>query len=189
MTETDRALRAFGAELSAATGEAQAYDALCRLTRASVGARLFTVMTVDMTTMLARRAYTDDAENYPTSGTKPIEMNRWFEVVHGRHETFVANTLAEIEAVFPDAALIGRLGCGSVVNLPVVLGGHLVATINILHRTGYYTSERVDAVHRLLRLPAVAAVAVARDVGRVARTAGKGAESAIAEGMAPGSGL
>ena len=63
--------------------------------------RLFTIMTVDMKAMLARRAYTSDPKNYPCSGTKPVEMNRWFEIVHSRREMFVANTLAEIARSFP----------------------------------------------------------------------------------------
>jgi hypothetical protein len=73
-------------------------------------------------------------------------MNSWFEVVHLRREMFVANTLAEIAQVFPDHQLIGSLGCGSVVNLPIVLGDQLVATMNILnrehHRIGFQRSER-----------------------------------------------
>ena len=162
MIDTRQALASFESALSQAISEEAALAALCALTRATVGAKLFTVMTVDMGAMLARRAYTDDPVHYPTSGTKPIELNAWFEIVHGRHETFVANRLNDIAKVFPDAELIGRLGCGSVVNLPVVLGGELVATVNILHAEGYYTPERVARVHEILRLPAMAALAVAR---------------------------
>ncbi len=63
--------------------------------------------------------------------------------------------------VFPDAELIGRLGCGSVINLPVILAGEMVATVNMLHEEGYYTPERVAMTHELLTLPAMAAMAVA----------------------------
>ena len=154
-------LQTFQSALSAATTETQAFAALEVLTKATVGAKLFTIMTADMGAMLARRAYTDDAVNYPTSGTKPITIDRWFEQVHGRHEAFVANTLADIATVFPDAELIGRLGCGSVVNLPVILGGEMVATINMLDGEGHYTPERVAMVHDLLTLPAMASLAVA----------------------------
>ena len=90
MTDHRQAREVFVSALAIAETEEAAFDALCALTKATVGAKLFTVMTVDMEAMLARRAYTDDAENYPTSGTKPIEINAWFEIVHGRHETFVA---------------------------------------------------------------------------------------------------
>lgn len=162
MTDPQPALRRFERALSEAVTEMQAFDALSVLTKETVGAKLFTVMTADMQAMLARRAYTDDAVNYPTSGTKPIQMDRWFEQVHGRHESFVANTLAEIDTVFPDAELIGRLGCGSVINLPVILGGTMVATVNMLHREGYYTPARVAQVHDILTLPAMTAMAIAR---------------------------
>lgn len=161
MTNTNKARQDFEIALSEATTDKQAYDALCALTKSTVGAKLFTVMTADMDAMLARRVYTDDAENYPTTGTKEIEMNRWFEQVHGRHETFVSNTLADIDTVFPDAELIGELGCGSVINLPVILGGKMVATVNILHEEGYYTPERVAMAHEVLRLPAMAVLALA----------------------------
>ena len=160
MTDFAPALAEFNWALAAATQAEAAYDALYALTRATVGVRLFTVMTVDMGKMLARRAYTSDPANYPSSGTKPVEMNSWFEVVHTRREMFVANTLAEIALVFPDHALIGALGCGSVVNLPIVLGGDLVATMNILDREHHYTPARCRTVEADLALPAKAAFLV-----------------------------
>lgn len=162
MTDTTQALAAFTAALEAATTEEAAFDALCALTKATVGAKLFTVMTSDTEAMISRRAYTDDAVNYPTSGEKTIEMNRWFEQVLTRQEAFVSNTLADIDTVFPDAELIGKLGCGSVVNLPIIQSGRVIATMNILHEEGYYTPERVAQIHELLRLPALAASAVAQ---------------------------
>ncbi len=158
MTDFAPALAEFDRALGAATRPDAAFDALHALTRATVGVRLFTIMTVDMQRMLASRAYTSDPANYPCSGTKPVEMNSWFEVVHRRREMFVANTLADIAKVFPDHALIGSLGCGSVVNLPVILGGELAATMNILDREHHYTPERVAAVGTHLSLPAKAAL-------------------------------
>jgi len=152
------ALTTFEAAMSSAKTEVDAFEALCVLTKATVGAKLFTVMTVDMEAMLARRAYTDDAENYPTSGTKPITINSWFEQVHGRKETFVANTLDDIAKVFPDSELIGKLGCGSVINLPILIEGELVATVNMLHEEGYYTPERVAQAKEILTAPAQAAM-------------------------------
>ena len=158
MSDFSPALAAFDRALGAATHPDAAFDALHALTRATVGVRLFTIMTVDMQAMLARRAYTSDPENYPCSGTKPVEMNSWFEVVHTRREMFVANTLAEIAEVFPDHALIGSLGCGSVVNLPIELGGRLAATMNILDREHHYTPARTAVVRTELALPAKAAL-------------------------------
>lgn len=151
-------LTKFNTSLSAATTRENSLDALCDLAQESVGAKLFTIMTLDMNDMLARRAFTNDPINYPTSGTKPIEMTDWFETTCVRGEIFVANSLEDIAQVFPDHELIGSLGCGSVVNLPITLGGVLMATMNILHEEGYYTSQRVKTVEQDLLLPATAAM-------------------------------
>jgi len=158
----DAALTRFEQALSAAKTPDQAYDALNALTQTLVGAKLFTVMTVDMTTELAQRSYTSDPKNYPTSGTKPITRNSWFAIVHDRHDCFVANTIADIAEVFPDYELINSLGCQSVINLPIVIGGTLAATVNILHEAGYYTEDRVSRTRELLTLPSLAALSVAQ---------------------------
>ena len=162
MSEISTMQQTFQRALSAATTSEAAFDALCTLAQNLVGAKLFTIMTVDMKAGLACRAYTNEPESYPTSGTKPIERNDWFEIVHDRHECFVANSLAEIAEVFPDHAVIGALGCGSVMNLPILLGGQLVATVNILHEEGHYTPERVALAIAELGLPTLASLAVSR---------------------------
>lgn len=162
---TDNAFVQFDAALIAAKGSEDAYAALDQLVQDTVGAKLFTIMTVDMPALLARRSYTSDPANYPASGTKEITMNRWFDHVHRKGETFVANTLAEIATVFPDAELIGRLGCGSVVNLPVIQNGQLVATMNILHAEHYYTPERAMFCKNCLVGPVERAVEIAASLG------------------------
>lgn len=156
--QKESGLDRFNQSLAVAQGSDDVFRALHKLTDERVGAKLFTIMRVDMDAMLASRSYTSDAENYPTSGTKPVEMNRWFDIVHGKQQSFVANTLADIASVFPDHELIGSLGCGSVVNLPIILGGKLVATVNMLAAEHHYTEERVARVEQELRLPAVACV-------------------------------
>ncbi|WP_321832388.1 GAF domain-containing protein [Thalassovita sp.] len=162
--EITTALAIFTESLSKATTESQAYDALSALTAATVGVKLFTIMTVDMEALLARRAYTNRPNAYPTSGTKPIVFDDWFQSVHKRHETFVANTLEDISKVFGDYELIGELGCGSVVNLPILNKGELIATINILHEEQFYTPQKVALAQEVLTLPALAALALARQL-------------------------
>jgi len=161
MTDTKSALAAFDAAIAQARSAEAAFAALQALTEATVGVKLFTFMTVDMANEVARRAYTSDPANYPTSGTKPIRYDSWFDIVHKRHEYFVANTIEDIAKVFPDYELINSLGCQSVVNMPVLLGGELVGTVNMLHETGYYTPERVGQIRDVLSIPAKLAAAVA----------------------------
>ena len=99
MTTTE-ALATFDAAIAVAQTAEAAYKALQELAQSSVGAKLFTIMTVDMAADVARRAYTSDPANYPASGTKPINYGPWFDVVHKQREYFVANTIEDIAQVF-----------------------------------------------------------------------------------------
>jgi GAF domain-containing protein len=161
MTDYSAAIATFDAAISEAKGAEAAFKALQTLTEATVGTKLFTFMTVDMTAELARRAYTSDPTNYPGSGTKPIRYDSWFDIVHKQRQYFVANTIADIAKVFPDYELIDSLGCQSVVNMPVVIGGELIGTVNMLHEDGYYTPERVQLIRDVLAVPAKLAALVA----------------------------
>ena len=145
---------AFDTALLAASHAEDAWQALQDLTASAVGFRLFTVMTVDLANGLARRAFTSHPLQYPGSGTKPIRRDGWFDIVHGKQQMFVANTISAIARVFPDHEKIWSMGCGSVVNLPVVIDGMLTATINMLHTEHYYSRERVDTIARQLTEPA-----------------------------------
>ena len=140
--------------ISGARESGAGWKALSDLAAAIVGHRLFTVMTVDIAAGLARRAYSSHPAEYPVSGTKPIHHDAWFDIVHRQRRTFVANTIEDIAKVFPDHELIASLGCGSVLNLPVVLEGDLVATINLLDVAGHYTPERVLMAEDRLAIPA-----------------------------------
>jgi hypothetical protein len=51
---------------------------------------------------------------------------------------FIGRTAADIEAHFPDHALITSLGCAAIINLPVVWDDRLLGTINLLHEEGWY---------------------------------------------------
>jgi len=161
MTEHFDAIARFDAAIANAKGADAAFSALQALVQATVGAKLFTYMTVDMEAEVARRAYTSDPKNYPTSGTKPIRYDSWFDIVHKERRYFVANTIADIATVFPDYELIDSLGCQSVVNMPVVIGGELIGTVNMLDVDGYYTAERVAMIKEIIAVPAKLAATVA----------------------------
>ena len=161
MNDYSQAIAQFDAAIAEAKGADQAFGALQALVQATVGAKLFTYMSVDMANEVARRAYTSDPTNYPASGTKPIRYNSWFDIVHKERRYFVANTIEAIAEVFPDYELIDSLGCQSVVNMPVVIGGELVGTVNMLYVTGYYTPERVQMIRDVIAVPAKLAALVA----------------------------
>lgn len=132
------------------------YKALQQLVQDTIGAKLFTLMEVDPTRDVVWRSYTNMPKAYPTKGEKPRTQNRWSDIVVGRHETFVANTIEDIADVFPDHALIQSLGCESCLNLPIIINGELRGTLNCLHDAGHYTPDRVAAAETLKTAGALA---------------------------------
>ena len=146
-----RAIEAPGA------GPQAAFEALCRLAQQSVGAKLFTVTLQDRASGGSRRAFSNMPQAYPVSGTKPADRTDWSRQVLVEKRTFVANDIDSIAAVFPDHALIRSLGCESVINVPIVIAGEVLGTINCLHEAGFYTSERVTASEGL-KLPGAVCV-------------------------------
>ncbi len=128
------------------------YEPLFLAAKDNPGCKLLTVMELDLDTNLARRAYSSNQSAYPTSGTKPITKNDWFEKVVVQQNPFLANVPEQMGDQFPDLSLITSLGCGSIVNVPVVKDGETVAVINILHTTGFFTPERFQAACELANL-------------------------------------
>jgi len=115
-----------------------AFDALEKLVDKTIGVKLFTLMEIDRAKGVA------------------IQQNEWTEIVQVRHETFVANTIDEIAKVFPDHELIQSLGCESCLNLPIVIDGMVIGTLNCLHEAGHYTAARVAAAETLKQAGAIA---------------------------------
>lgn len=150
------AMGAFDATLAGTREPKRIWRALHSLCDELIGVKLFTVMQLDWANRLSARTYTSHRKAYPVSGTKPINGGAWFDIVHLEKRAFVANTIKEIATVFPDHELIWSLGCGSVINLPVFVGGKLLGTVNLLHEEHFYSEARVRASEQL-NLPAKAA--------------------------------
>lgn len=140
------AMREFSRALEATNNQPEtAFGAMARLADALVGVRLFTLMTFDPQTREARRLFSNMPEAYPVLGTKPVNDTYWTGHVLDRHETFVANTIETVAEVFYDHDLIRSLGCESVINVPIIVAGKILGTVNCLHEAGHYTPERVAA--------------------------------------------
>ena len=151
---------AFAKAVAAADQPTAVLDALADLVDRTVGVTLFTTMTRDQARGVARRNFSTRPDAYPTGGEKPITPNAWTEMVEHRHETFVANSIEEIAAVFSDHELIHSLGCESCLNLPIVVGGVVIGTLNCLNGPGHFTPERVAAAETLRLQGAIALMMV-----------------------------
>jgi GAF domain-containing protein len=132
-----------------------AFAALYALTNAMVGAKLFTIMVRDRVRGTSQRVFSNMPDAYPVGGAKPANMTDWSRQVIDAKRTFVANDIEGISAVFDDHALIKSLGCESVVNVPIVVDGEVLGTINCLHEAGFYTEEKIEAAEAL-KIPGAA---------------------------------
>ena len=142
------------------------FAALERIAIETVGTRLFTAMTFDMVRMKGTRIYSGNESAYPTGGWKDVTPGLWVDTVLEGKRAFWALTIEEIAVVFPDFALIQSLGCESAMNLPVVVAGRVIGTVNLLHEKGYYTAERVAAASEQLLPFATVAFLTASEMAR-----------------------
>lgn len=116
---------------------------------APLGCRLFTVTVSNADGTMAARAFTSHPVEYPVSATKPITRDAWHDHVITGLNSFIANTPAEFEKLFFDHALITSLGLGSCMNIPVIAGGKVLGTVNILAVARHFSPEKIDAYHRV----------------------------------------
>ncbi len=126
----------------------------------ALGTRLFTVTRLDESAGVFARVFTSHPVEYPVSGTKPMEKDGWYETTIAGRRTFVANTPPEFAKYFFDHELIVSLGLGSCINVPVVDGGRVLGTVNILAEAEHFTPEKL-ARYEALVAEATAALAAA----------------------------
>lgn len=155
------ALKRFEDALATFTSERDVGRALHRLAEESVGVKLFTMTADNVEGGYVRRVYSSDETAYPILGTKPIVFDATYEAMTRDRKTYVANSLKAMEGDFPDLELIKSLGCGSAINMPVVAGGKMLGSVNLLHEEHYYEPERVALVEELV-VPAMACFLILR---------------------------
>ena len=153
------------AALAGPNAPEEAFKALAQLAYDILDLKQFTVMTVDQDRGVAARVFSDDPIPYPVGGEKPILDTIWTDTVLGQQETFVGNTIEELAIVFPDWEKIQSLGLESCLNLPIVVNGKVLGTLNCLNVAGHFTPERIAAANQL-KLPGAAVLLLAaQDIG------------------------
>jgi hypothetical protein len=132
------------------------FGALDAALGAVLGHRLFTLMRYHERTGESERIYTTHPREYPVGGKKALNPTAWTEQVLKRQQPYLGRTPADVQAVFFDHALIASLGCGSVLNVPVVWDGRVLGTINLLHEAHWYdeTDAAVGLLFAALAIPA-----------------------------------
>ena len=129
----------------------------------SIGSKLTTATLFDVAAGRLRRVFTQDAEAYPVGGYKPIPANKWTDILIGNHEVYTALTIEAIAEDFFDWKLIQSLGCESIANLPIVIGGQTIGALNLLNEAGHYTPQRLRPVGEIMPFATIAFLELYRD--------------------------
>jgi hypothetical protein len=110
----------------------------------AVGHRLYTVTRILAGGCEVERIHSTNAEVYPVGGRKPVLPNAYTQRVRGEMRPFLAKTPAGFAPFFPDHETITSLGLGCVMNLPIIFGGAVLGTVNLLDREGAYEERHVE---------------------------------------------
>ncbi|MGV9367675.1 GAF domain-containing protein [Amycolatopsis sp. NPDC003731] len=126
--------------------------------RAELGVRLFTVLAWIPERRALRRVHSSHPAEYPVGGEKTVEVAAgWLDRCITAQEPYFGPGKAAVREIFADHELIESLGCGSIINVPVVDGGRTLGVLNILDAEGAYDEDSVQVARSLapLAVPAL----------------------------------
>jgi hypothetical protein len=126
----------------------ESFDDVYAHAQEEVGVILFTASVIADSGASMARVYTTHPDVYPVGGKKTLagDTNRvWLKQVLIGQQTFLGAVKEAVRAFFFDSATIESLGCGAIVNVPVVSNGQTIGSMNFLGPEGSYDQESVDA--------------------------------------------
>ena len=128
------------------------YKKLDLAIKKTVGHKLFTLMVVDKSGKYVERVYSNNKKIYPLLGTKPIPKNAWTKRVIINKKEFLGSNFNQIKKLFFDYKIIKSLGCGSIINIPIINNKNVLGTLNILHKENYYNKKSINDVKNFAQL-------------------------------------
>lgn len=139
-------LSACSRSLVTADGPQALYTRIDKAVQSLVGHRLFTLLAVVEGGTEVERIYSSDPVAYKLTGRKSMGPTPWGDHVIKGMQPWHGRNMADIRWAFPDHALIESLGCGSCINIPVIVFGQMLGTMNVLDREAAYDDSAVAAL-------------------------------------------
>jgi hypothetical protein len=115
--------------------------------RNQIGVILFTVLAFTDEGRSMHRIYSSHPVEYPVGGKKDVKSEvaaDWVAVCVDEQVPYFGRTHRDVERIFTDSDLIESLGCGSIINAPIIRDGVTIGALNILEAEGTYTDAQVD---------------------------------------------
>jgi GAF domain-containing protein len=130
-----------------------------------LGSILVTVTVLTPDGAEVSRVYSSHPDVYAVGGRKRLDPSQtspiWLDQVVAGQRAFLGADRQAVRDFFFDWATIESLGCGAIVNTPVVYGGETIGSINFLGPEGSLGDESVATALEITSA-ATDAVAVAR---------------------------
>ena len=114
-----------------------------------IGHKLFTVLKYDNKLLELERIYSSNPLSYPLNGIKKLTNTGWTKRVLVDGNVYVGYNANDIETSFPDYELIDKLGCRSVMNIPLIFKGNVVGSVNLLNTENWYNEHQVSVANML----------------------------------------
>lgn len=107
------------------------------------GCGLLTALIYDLDGMRSCRVFSEDRAAYPVGNFKALVPGPYFDKVVAGKAAHAAPDIEGVRGLFFDWEKIRDLGFESSLNIPAVIDGRLVGTVNLLGRSGTYTPGTV----------------------------------------------
>ena len=105
---------------------------------------------------VTHRIGTSDTQNFPIGGFDPIEKdNAWCMRIFGEKRPVIGNSVPEMAVFIPETDDLVAMGYGATMCAPIIIGGAVRGTVNILGDAGCLTPTVQDGVAVLLPLAAL----------------------------------
>ena len=109
----------------------------------TVGHKLFTILKFYPSLQELERVYSNNPIQYPISGRKKVIDSNWTTHLLIKGKVYIGYNHEDIKRNFPDYQLIRKLGCGSVLNLPLIDNNKVIGSINLLHEEYWYKKSYI----------------------------------------------
>ena len=128
------------------------FNSLDNILNDFIGHKLFTILKFDKINSKLERIYTSNPREYPLQGKKDVIRNFWQVQVLEKGIAYIGYNFQDIKTSFSDFDLIKKLGCSSVLIIPVKFGDNIKGSVNLLHEESWYSDNDVKIAQNLVSL-------------------------------------
>lgn len=118
------------------------FEVLAEQLKIAIGYHLLTASYIIAAENVAVRIYSSLPQLYPVGGRQIADDGSDWQQGMQRGECFIANQPSEFGEHFTHLNEIVEQGFGAVANMPVIIEGKLIGSLNLLHKTGAYANRQ-----------------------------------------------